>query len=82
MEARQLISTATFPPETLHVLFDAFDGAWNELAPEVGIDPEAVETARSELATIVLGLAGADPIERDRLKADAVLSYRLTHELA
>ena len=24
--------------ESLHVLFEAFDGAWNELAPDVGIE--------------------------------------------
>ena len=79
MEARQLINTPTFPPDA-HVLFDAFDGAWKELAPDVAT--ETVERARWELATIVIGLAGAAPIERDRLKADAVLSYRLGHELA
>jgi len=61
----------------LPVIFDAFDGAWNEPAPDVGSEPATVEAAQSELATILLGLATADPIERDRLKADAVLSYRL-----
>jgi len=63
----------------LPVIFDAFDGAWNEPAPDVGSEPATVEAAQSELATILLGLATADPIERDRLKADAVLSYRLMH---
>lgn len=81
MRTRQLIGAATVPPDSLHVLFDAFDGAWNELAADVGIDPVTVEAARSELATIMLDLANAGPIERDRLKADAVLSYRLSHDL-
>jgi hypothetical protein len=70
-----LIRTATFPLE--RVLHDAFDSAWHELSPDV--DPEAVEAARWELATIVLGLSGTGLIDGDRLKADAVLSYRLNH---
>jgi hypothetical protein len=79
MEARDLIYTATFSPESLHVLFQAFDGAWTELAGDVGGNLESVEAARSELAEIVLDLAKGGPIEGDRLKADAVLSYRLMH---
>src|SRR5688572_2843511 len=72
MDARQLIGAAAFPPDVLKVLFDAFDDAWAEVAPDVSGDPTVVDAARLSLAGIVLSVATAGPIDRDAIKAAAV----------
>jgi hypothetical protein len=38
MEARRLIGNASYGPDTLKVLFQAFDEAWTTLAPRYGDD--------------------------------------------
>jgi hypothetical protein len=81
MKARQLIGGASFPPDVLQVVFEAFDDAWTEVSAGVGKDPGAVEAARLSLATIILSLARTDPIDREGLKAAAVDSFRLKHRL-
>jgi hypothetical protein len=57
MQARQLIENAAYGPETLTVLFQAFDAAWEDIACNYGNNPSAVEAARTNLATIILGMA-------------------------
>jgi hypothetical protein len=57
MKARQLIRDSALGPETLNAVFQAFDGAWGQIAQQFGNDAVAIETARVRLATIVLGLA-------------------------
>jgi hypothetical protein len=81
MKARQLIGGASYPPETLTVIFDAFDDAWAEVGPSMGSEPSAVEMGRLSLATIVLSLAKAGPIEREGLKTSAVSAFRFKHRL-
>jgi hypothetical protein len=58
MQPRHIARAASFAPDELKVIFSAFDDAWSEIAPKVGNDPAAVETARMVLATVVLGQAG------------------------
>jgi hypothetical protein len=82
MNARQLIGGAAFPPDVLHVVFEAFDDAWAELAPSVNSDPQVVDTARTSLAGIVLGIAKSGPIDRDKIKAAAVKAFRRKHRLS
>jgi hypothetical protein len=81
MKARLLIGGAAFPPDELKVIFNAFDRAWNELAPGVGNDAGAIDTARVSLATIVLSLANARPIDPVALASAAVDAFRLKHGL-
>jgi hypothetical protein len=81
MRARQLIGGAAFPPETLNVIFQAFDDAWGELGPALGAEPGAVEAAKLSLATIVLSIANAGPIERASLRDAAVSAFRLKHRV-
>jgi hypothetical protein len=81
MKARQLIGSASFQPDELKVIFEAFDDAWDEVAPDVSSRASAVEAARLSLAEIVLGLAAAGQIERVRLKAEAVYAFRLKHRI-
>ena len=76
MKPRQLARAACFTPDDLKVIFRAFDDAWSEIAPKVGNDPAAVETARMVLATIVLGLAAnTQPTARNGLEALAVAVF-------
>lgn len=81
MEARQLIGGVAFPPDTLRVLFEAFDGAWTDLASNVSGDRQAIEAARLSLATIVLSLAAASQLDRDGLKAAAVEAFKLKYRI-
>jgi hypothetical protein len=80
MKARELIGGASYPPETLRVIFEAFDDAWTEVGPSVGADRGAIETGRLSLATIVLSLAKTGPIERESLRRSAVGAFRFKHQ--
>jgi hypothetical protein len=60
MQARKLIEGASFGPETLKVVFEAFDQAWGALAPRYGADEPAIGAARIRLANIKLSLARED----------------------
>jgi len=76
MKARQVIGSATFSPDELRVIFAAFDDAWNDVAGDVSKRAGAVDAARLRLATIVLSLAKAGPIDRGRIKTEAVQAFR------
>ena len=80
MRARRLIESSTFEPETLHILFQAFDDAWAEIAHHFSGDEKAIERARTRLAHAVLIIAREDSADAERLKKDALqvmaLAYR------
>jgi hypothetical protein len=79
VKARALIGGASFPPDVLRVLYEAFDDAWGELAADVSTHASVVEACRLSLATIVLSLASAGTIERDALKNAAIDAFRRKH---
>lgn len=54
MQARQLIEKGSFGPATLHVVYQAFDEAWSEIA--ANYSPNQVEAARMRLANILLSV--------------------------
>jgi hypothetical protein len=81
MTARQRITNAAYRPETLKVMYQAFDDAWAEVTPSIGADPGSVEMARLSLADIMLGLAKTQPIEREGLKSAAVAAFRRMHRI-
>ena len=56
MKARKLIE-GSVEPETLHVAYSAFDGAWAEIAHRFGGDPEE---ARQRLAHAILAVMQPD----------------------
>lgn len=72
MKARQLIASASYGPEQLKALFEAFDQAWEVMAAEVGEDPAAIEVARLRLANTILGLAGSGELDPVQLKNAAL----------
>ncbi len=72
MKARRLIEASTFQPETLAVLFKAFDDAWSEFEPHLAGDEAATEQARLRLAHAVLILAREDDDDPEKVKNDAL----------
>jgi hypothetical protein len=79
MQARALIDNASYGPETLKVLCEAFDGAWAEISSQYSYDDVTREVARLRLAQVVLSFAvedsrDAEPIKRAALNTMAVMS--------
>jgi hypothetical protein len=77
MKARRLIESSSFGPHTLHVLSQAFDDAWNQIAHHFGGETEG---ARTRLAHAVLVVAREDSNDPERVKNEALqvmaLAYR------
>jgi len=78
MEARRLIGSASYGPDTLKALFQAFDEAWAVLAPRYGNDAPAISAGRIRLANIVLSLARNGSGDVDRLRETALQLYQAT----
>ena len=80
MQARRLIENSTFDPDTVHLLFQAFDEAWSEIAGHFDNGLKATQQARLRLAHAVLIVAREDSDDAERLKNDALqvmaLAYR------
>jgi hypothetical protein len=72
MKARQLIGSASYGPDQLKVLFEAFDQAWEAMAVDVEDDPAAIEAARLKLANTILALAGKGDLDPAQLKNAAL----------
>lgn len=72
MSTNQVIDNATFGPEALKAIGEAFDAAWAEIAREVGKDPIAIEAARLKLANAVLNIAHANSRDVEALKRAAL----------
>jgi len=72
MKARQRISGATYDPDQVKALGQAFDAAWAQIGPGVSSRAHAIEAARLKLANIVLGLAKAGNFDPKQL-ADAAV---------
>ena len=73
MKARHLVGSASFGPETLKGIIQAFDDAWNSIAANIGNNPLAIEAARLKLANIILAIAqneGGDPEQLKRAALD------------
>jgi hypothetical protein len=76
MEARKLIAGASFGPDALKVLFQAYDEAWDILAPRQCNETSAIEGARLRLATIMLGLMREDLRDAAWLRDVSVRHYQ------
>jgi hypothetical protein len=56
MKARELISSASYGPDTLKIDFQSFDQAWGSIAHNFGDNALAIQTARVKLANIILSV--------------------------
>ena len=72
MKARHLIGTATFGPETLKGITQAFDDAWNSIAVDFGDNPLAIEAARLKFANVILAVAQDDRSNPEQIKRAAL----------
>jgi len=72
MKARALISAASYGPETLKVIFQAFDVAWAEIAHHFEGHPTQVDAARERLAHAVLAVADEHSKDVHGLKRTAL----------
>jgi hypothetical protein len=68
MKASRLISGATFGPEALKVITQAFDDAWSEIAKNFAGDMLSTEAARLRLANAILANAREDSRDPEALK--------------
>jgi hypothetical protein len=77
--ARQLIDGASFGPDALKAIGQAFDAAWAEIATNFGDDPMDVEKARLRLANALLSIAHEDSRDVEVLKRAALQSMALNY---
>jgi hypothetical protein len=54
MGARQLIDSASYGPDALKIVYQAFDDARASIAGNFGDDPAVIEAARIKLAKVIL----------------------------
>ncbi|MGE0024269.1 MAG: hypothetical protein AB7S70_11635 [Hyphomicrobium sp.] len=75
MPLRNLINGTSFPPETLAVIYSAFDLGWAEIAAAYGEDPARTEFARTRLAQAVLAEVETESRDPVRLKDAALRAF-------
>jgi len=79
-KARHLIDGASFGPEALKAIGEAFDAAWAEVSSNFGDDMVDVDKARRRLAKALLSIANEDSRDVAVLKRAALqrmaLDYR------
>ena len=73
MKARIILESAALGPDQLRIASQAFDAAWQDLAPRYST--EAVEAARERLANIVLSLL---PDTKDPGEIQAIAVQEMT----
>ena len=72
MRARQMVVGASFQPQTVKVMTEAFDAAWATIAENFRGHPEQTEAARIALAQAVLSVACEDSKDVEALKNGAL----------
>ena len=77
MDARHIIDSASYGPEALKAIGDAFDAAWVEIAGNFGDDPRDIEVARLKLANALLSVACEESRDVDVLKSGALQAMAL-----
>jgi hypothetical protein len=77
MKARRLIDGASFGPDTLKALGQAFDQAWAEIPGNFG--RTQVENARLRLAEAMLSIATEGTSDASALKAAALQAMALDY---
>jgi hypothetical protein len=80
MKAHELVASASYGPEALKIVCQAFDAAWNDIAGNFGDDPVIIEAARLKVANIILTfphdkIRDAEQVKRSALQIMA-LQYR------
>jgi hypothetical protein len=71
-EARALIEGASFGPETVKAICEAFDQTWARLAPIFSDVPGEIETVRIRLAEAILSVTTEGSTDVVALKTNAL----------
>jgi hypothetical protein len=79
MRARRLIDSASYGPEALKAISQAFDEAWREIAGNFSDDPRDVELARLRLANALLSVACEESRDVQALKNGALQAMALAY---
>jgi hypothetical protein len=79
MKARQLMDGASHGPDTLKVIGQAFDEAWQSIEGNFGNDPHDIERARMRLATALLSVVSEDSHDVEVLKRGALQAMALNY---
>ena len=77
MKARRLIDGASFGPDTLRALGQAFDQAWEEIVGNFG--DTQIENARLRLAEAMLSIATEGSTDVSALKTGALQEMALDY---
>ena len=72
MQARALIQNASFGPDALRAIGQAFDAAWADIEGNFGEEPERVAAARLKLANAMLSVANNESRDVQVLKRTAL----------
>jgi hypothetical protein len=81
MKAKQMIEGASYGPEALKVIGQAFDDAWVEIAANFGDKPSAIEAARLKLAHAILSIATHQSDDAAALKRAVLAAMALEPRL-
>ena len=79
MKARALISAASYGPETLKIICQAFDAAWADIAHHFEGHRAQVDAARERLAHSVLAVADENSRDAEALKSTALQVLVMTY---
>ena len=79
-KARQLIDGASFGPDALKAIGEAFEAAWSDIAGNFRDDPVDSEKARQRLAEALLSIANDDSRDVEVLKRAALLRMALDYK--
>jgi hypothetical protein len=77
MKARGVIDAASYGPEAVKALGQAFDEAWQSIEGNFGGDRRDIERARLRLANAVLSVANEDSRDVEALKRGALQAMAL-----
>ena len=80
MEARRRIEGASFGPDVVKVLGQAFDGAWKSIEGNFGDDQRKREQARLQLADCLLSVANEQSRDVETLKLAALEMMALSYQ--
>jgi hypothetical protein len=75
MRVREVFESATYGPDQIKIMSEALETVWVRIAPSIGPDPQAVETARLRLARVILDLADQGLLTPQELTEAAHASY-------
>jgi hypothetical protein len=79
-KAQQLIDGASFGPDALRAIGEAFDASWAAISANFGNDPVDAEKARLRLAEALLSIADEDSRDVEVLKRAALQRMALDYK--